>query len=391
MPTTVFKKQSPNGQITLYLSSREFVYDHGKVTPIDGVVYIDPLYLKDRKVYAIVVLVFRYGREDEEVMGLKFYTEAVLDFKQVYPCETPSEEDLSVLQSNLIRKLGKDAYPLTLRISSHAPPSVRLQPARPYNGSPLGVTYDLKVFVGERPEEKPHKRSSVRITLRCMQYVAPETLLSTASPCASVSKTFIFSPGRLEIEVLLDREIYHHDDVMHIHVTVNNNSNKTVHKVKVYALQHVNVCMFTNGRFKNLIGSTETEDKHPIPPGASISRDFGIKPMSCLKYPVALALEGSFHEESKFLASSTLLVDPKDKNPYGVVVSYEVKVKAILGCMDKPITVHLPFKLLHPVPAEGSMEQCDGTCKMTRSFTTDLLESEDSVCGDVAQLVMISA
>ncbi|KAG0426480.1 hypothetical protein HPB47_026411 [Ixodes persulcatus] len=163
----VYKKQSPNSRLTLYLSTREFVHATSRTTvsAIDGVVLVDPAYLKDRRVYAMVLLTFRYGREDEEVMGLKFFTEAILDFKQVYP--EPSStgsgaaisgvgardgsgaaDELTPLQQNLLKKLGGDAYPVTLRISSQAPPSVRLHPARPYQGSPLGVSYELKVFIG---------------------------------------------------------------------------------------------------------------------------------------------------------------------------------------------------------------------------------------------------
>ena len=35
----------------------------------DGVVLVDPEYLKDRKVYGHVLAAFRYGREDLDVLG----------------------------------------------------------------------------------------------------------------------------------------------------------------------------------------------------------------------------------------------------------------------------------------------------------------------------------
>ncbi|XP_076347973.1 arrestin homolog [Tachypleus tridentatus] len=147
MPSTVYKKQSTNTKVTLYLSSREIIVENNTVSPIDGVVLIDPSYVKERKVFSLIILTFRYGREDEEVMGLKFYTEAVLDFKQVYPPPEPLDHDkLSLLQRNLLRRLGNDAYPLTMRVSNLSPASVRLQPARAYSGSPLGISYELKVF-----------------------------------------------------------------------------------------------------------------------------------------------------------------------------------------------------------------------------------------------------
>ena len=55
-----------------YLGKRDFL-DHGShIDPIDGVVLIDPEYLKDRKVHAHVLAAFRYGREDLDVLGLTF-------------------------------------------------------------------------------------------------------------------------------------------------------------------------------------------------------------------------------------------------------------------------------------------------------------------------------
>ena len=65
----VFKKGSPNGKITVYLGRRDFVDHVSHVDPIDGVVLVDPEYLKDRKVYGHVLAAFRYGREDLDVLG----------------------------------------------------------------------------------------------------------------------------------------------------------------------------------------------------------------------------------------------------------------------------------------------------------------------------------
>lgn len=56
---------------------------------------------------------------------------------------------MTALQQHLIKKLGPDAHALTVSVTGHAPHSVGLKPARSYGGSPLGVTYDLKVFPGD--------------------------------------------------------------------------------------------------------------------------------------------------------------------------------------------------------------------------------------------------
>ncbi|XP_076316099.1 phosrestin-2-like [Tachypleus tridentatus] len=371
MTLRIYKKQSPNNKLTLYVGTREVVLDDGQISPLDGVLLIDPSYQKDRKVYAMVLLTFRYGRKDEEIMGLKFYTEAVLDFKQVYPpIDTlDRHEELTSFQQILLRKLGSNSFPLTMSISPQAPASVRLQPARVYTGSPLGVAYDVMVFTASRTEEKPHKTSSVRMSFRCVHHFPPQPFTPLAVPSASVCKTFVFSPGKLELETILDREVYHHGDVMHVHVTVNNNSNKTVQKIKVYAIQYVYVCMFTNGRFKNLIGLAETEDGHPVSPGASLSRDFCFKLMSFLKYPIALAVEGGFNDDVMILATSSLNPRPKENNPYGVTVTYKVKIKAVLGYMDRPIVVRLPFKILSYKTADNFTFSTSP--KKQRSLSTD--------------------
>lgn len=72
------------GRITQFLDvASQRTADVFQVSTIDGVVLVESNYVQNRRVYAMVVLTFRYGREDEEVMGLKFYTEAVLDYRQV--------------------------------------------------------------------------------------------------------------------------------------------------------------------------------------------------------------------------------------------------------------------------------------------------------------------
>ncbi|GJQ72590.1 hypothetical protein Trydic_g1255 [Trypoxylus dichotomus] len=87
----VFKKSSPNNKLTLYLSSRDLVVSSGKIDRVQGVLLIDPEFVEQRKVYGQVTLTFRYGREDEEVMGLKFCNEAVMCLAQLYPPHAGSQ------------------------------------------------------------------------------------------------------------------------------------------------------------------------------------------------------------------------------------------------------------------------------------------------------------
>jgi hypothetical protein len=61
-------------------------------------------------------------------------------------------------QERLLKKLGPNAYPFFFELPPHCPASVTLQPAPGDMGKPCGVDYELKCFVGETHEDKPHKR-----------------------------------------------------------------------------------------------------------------------------------------------------------------------------------------------------------------------------------------
>lgn len=91
----------------------------------------------------------RYGREDEEVMGLKFCNEAIISLKQIWPAATDEKEELSPLQAALLDRLGASAYPFSLEVGTLAPPSVQLVPAKRYTGAPIGTSYDVRVHLGE--------------------------------------------------------------------------------------------------------------------------------------------------------------------------------------------------------------------------------------------------
>ena len=53
--------------MTVYVEKRELTIGENGIEPLQGVLFVDSNYIKDRKVYGQFVLTFRYGREDEEV------------------------------------------------------------------------------------------------------------------------------------------------------------------------------------------------------------------------------------------------------------------------------------------------------------------------------------
>jgi beta-arrestin len=82
---------------------------------------------------------------------------------------------------------------------------VTLQPAPGDTGKPCGVDYELKAYVAEAVDEKPHKRNSVRLAIRKVVY-APSK--QGDQPSVEVSKEFMMSPNKLHLEASLDKEVF---------------------------------------------------------------------------------------------------------------------------------------------------------------------------------------
>lgn len=115
---------------------------------IDGVLVLDDEYTREkRKIFGQIVCSFRYGREEDEVMGLNFQKELYLASEQLYPVANKPDFTPSKLQERLVKKLGQNAIPFTFNIQPSAPASVSLQQGRDEVGEPCGVQYFIKVFI----------------------------------------------------------------------------------------------------------------------------------------------------------------------------------------------------------------------------------------------------
>lgn len=104
-------------KVTTYLGKRDYIDYMSHIEPIDGVVLIDPEYVKDRKIFAHVLAAFRYGREDLDVLGLTFRKDLFIAQMQVYPQLSVDQRPLTHLQQRLIKKLGPNAYPFFFQVS----------------------------------------------------------------------------------------------------------------------------------------------------------------------------------------------------------------------------------------------------------------------------------
>ncbi|XP_018393274.1 PREDICTED: beta-arrestin-2 isoform X3 [Cyphomyrmex costatus] len=365
--TRVFKKSSLNGKITVYLGKRDFVDHITHVDPIDGVVLIDPDYIKDRKVFGHVLAAFKYGREDLDVLGLTFRKDLYLAAEQIYPVlqGTQPPRELTRLQERLIKKLGNNAYPFYFELPPHCPASVTLQPAPGDTGKPCGVDYELKAFVGETQDDKPHKRSCVRLAIRKIMY-APSK--QGEQPSVEVSKEFMMSPNKLHLEASLDKELYHHGENIAVNVHIANNSNRTVKKIKVSVRQFADICLFSTAQYKCTVA--EAESDIGVAPGFTLSKVFSLRPtLAENKDKRGLALDGQLKHEDTNLASSTIVVDPAQRENLGIIVQYKVKVKLCLGALGGELVAELPFILMHPKPEEE--EPVPSTARPSPTHKTD--------------------
>ncbi|XP_012226870.1 beta-arrestin-2 isoform X5 [Linepithema humile] len=384
--TRVFKKSSLNGKITVYLGKRDFVDHITHVDPIDGVVLIDPDYIKDRKVFGHVLAAFKYGREDLDVLGLTFRKDLYLAAEQIYPVVQGSQppRELTRLQERLIKKLGSNAHPFYFELPPHCPASVTLQPAPGDTGKPCGVDYELKAFVGETADDKPHKRSCVRLAIRKIMY-APSK--QGEQPSVEVSKEFMMSPNKLHLEASLDKELYHHGENIAVNVHIANNSNRTVKKIKVSVRQFADICLFSTAQYKCTVA--EAESDIGVTPGFTLSKVFSLRPtLAENKDKRGLALDGQLKHEDTNLASSTIVVDPSQRENLGIIVQYKVKVKLCLGALGgifkitnpkfkdavmdlirSELVAELPFILMHPKPEEE--EPIPSTARPSPTHKTD--------------------
>uniref|UniRef100_A0A8I3W112 Beta-arrestin-2 n=1 Tax=Callithrix jacchus TaxID=9483 RepID=A0A8I3W112_CALJA len=332
-------------QLTVYLGKRDFVDHLDKVDPVDGVVLVDPDYLKDRKVFVTLTCAFRYGREDLDVLGLSFRKDLFIATYQAFPPVPNPPRPPTRLQDRLLRKLGQHAHPFFFTIPQNLPCSVTLQPGPEDTGKACGVDFEIRAFCAKSLEEKSHKRNSVRLVIRKVQF-APEK--PGPQPSAETTRHFLMSDRSLHLEASLDKELYYHGEPLSVNVHVTNNSTKTVKKIKVSVRQYADICLFSTAQYKCPVAQLEQDDQ--VSPSSTFCKVYTITPLlSDNREKRGLALDGKLKHEDTNLASSTIVKEGANKEVLGILVSYRVKVKLVVS-RGGDVSVELPFVLMHPKP-----------------------------------------
>ncbi|CAJ0919193.1 unnamed protein product [Ranitomeya imitator] len=325
----VFKKSSPNCKLTVYLGKRDFVDHLDRVDP--------PCRRRGSGGYGLSEgpeslrhpdLRLPLWPEDLDVLGLSFRKDLFISTFQAYPPLPEEKKPLTRLQERLIKKLGEQAHPFYFTVNSTEFAVFSDSAAGTgghWEGEPAVSIMKSVPSAPKSVEEKMHKRNSVRLVIRKVQF-APEK--AGPQPVAETTRHFLMSDRSLHLEASLDKELYYHGEPINVNVHVTNNTSKTVKRVKVSVRQYADICLFSTAQYKCPVAQIEQEVK-----------------------------EGS------------------SKEVLGILVSYKVKVKLVVS-RGGDVAVELPFVLMHPKPSETATRPLSEFPQTDVPVDTNLIEFE---------------
>ncbi|XP_051813897.1 S-arrestin isoform X2 [Acanthochromis polyacanthus] len=336
-------------KVAVYMAKRDFVDHCDFVDPVDGVVLIDPVQLKGRKVYVMLSCTFRYGRQDMDVMGVAFRRDLFVVTRQVYP-ELQDKEKLihNKIQQKLLRKLGDNAFPFFFEFPDNLPCSVALQPGPSDVGKKCAVEFEVKAFCGEIQDDKIDKQSSVRLTIRKIQF-SPEN--SKVVPTAETTFEFLMSEKPLHVKLSLPKETFYHGEPLKANVEITNSSSRNIKDISVSVEQVTNVVLYSNDKYVKSVAKEETSDS--VPSGTSLKKEYTLYPLLAHnKDRRGLALDGRLKHEDTNLASSSIVKQEVLKEVQGMLVFYKVVVRMIASGMvgSSEVSLEVPFRLMNPKP-----------------------------------------
>ncbi|XP_043991203.1 S-arrestin a isoform X6 [Gambusia affinis] len=335
----IFKKTCKDKSVGVFMGKRDFVDRVDSVDPVDGVVLIDPEALAGRKVFVTLSCIFRYGRDDMDVIGIAFRRELYLSTRQVYP---PLQDRDKAVHT---------------KFPDNLPCSVALQPGPHDVGKQCAVEFEIKAFSAESQDAKVRKRSTVKLMIRKVQY-APD--MQGAPPSVETTKDFVMSDKPLHVKVALDKQLYYHGETIHAHVNITNNSNKNIKNVVLSVDQVATVVLYSNDSYVKCVDIEDSGDS--VSAGATLQKVYKLLPLLANnRERRGIALDGKLKHEDTNLASSSIVKEGVLKEVLGIMVSYKVMVKLIIGGMmgSSEVGLEVPFTLMHPKPEavkESEME-----------------------------------
>nr|ATY71615.1 S-antigen arrestin b [Maurolicus mucronatus] len=355
----IFKKLSRDKSVGVYMAKRDFVDHCDTVDPIDGVVLLDPVQVKGKKVYITLSCSFRYGRDDSDVLGMAFRRDIFVSTRQVFPALQDRDKATHTrIQKNMLRKLGDHAYPFFFEFPDNLPCSVALHPGASDVGKQCAVEFEVKAFCTEGQDEKIIKRSSARLAIRKIQYAPVD---SKVIPTAETTFEFLMSDKPLHMQATLTKEVYYHGEPINVSVNIVNSTNRTLKALTVAVEQITNVVLYSNDKYVKAVAVEETTDT--IPSGTTLKKDYSLTPtlQTVSKGRRGLALDGKLKHQDTNLASSSIVKEEVLREVQGMLVSYRVVIRGIASGMigSSEVNLEVPFKLMHPKPAPDTESEAD--------------------------------
>lgn len=382
----IFKKVCKDKSVGVYMGKRDFVDRVDSVDPVDGVILVDPEALQGRKVFVTLSCTFRYGRDDMDVMGIAFRRELYLSTRQVYPPLQDREKGIHTrVQAKLLRKLGNNSYPFFFEFPDNLPCSVALQPAPSDVGKQCAVEFEIKAFSAESQDAKVRKRSTVKLMLRKVQYAQEGEGIA---PSVETTRDFVMSDKPLHVKASLDKEVYYHGEPIKVHVSVTNNSSKNIKNIILSVDQIANVVLYSNDSYAKCVDIEDSGDS--VSPGATLQKVYTMLPLLANnRERRGIALDGKLKHEDTNLASSSIVKEGVLKEVLGIMVSYRVMVKLIVGGMmgSSEVGLEVPFKLMHPKPdavKESEQEEEIVFEEFKRSYLKGIIGDDDDEEGNVS-------
>ncbi|TMW41241.1 hypothetical protein DOY81_013679, partial [Sarcophaga bullata] len=195
--------------------------------------------------------------------------------------------------------------------------------------------------------------------------------------------------GRVGLKAVWIKRWYTHGEDCCVTINIKNDSRKTVRKIRVCAIQHVDVCMFNNGKFKNVVADSDSLTPSPVDqhvaPGTTLNTSVILRPQrgptknwialedtlqrSTEPEEITATIAASAVRTPHFLmqitqspnsSNSSAVYVPTvtagihignpthdERNVFAIYVSYYVKVKLTLSGMGGELSLKLPFMLIH--------------------------------------------
>ncbi|NXY38644.1 ARRC protein, partial [Pomatorhinus ruficollis] len=239
-------------------------------------------------------------------------------------------------------------FPCSAQIATNLPCSITLQPGPDDVGKACGVDFEVKGFCAENLEEKIHKRNSVRLIIRKVQFAPAQT---GPAPKAETTRQFMMSDKPLHLEASLDREIYYHGDPINVTVNINNTTNKVVKKIKISVDQITDVVLYSLDKYTKTVCAEEINET--VAANSTFSKTYSVTPLlSANRQKRGLALDGKLKHEDTNLASTTM--GAACGAEHGAVLGRILDTAAF---PSSDVGVEMPVILMHPKPDDSEFEE----------------------------------